>query len=275
MALRYPVAGAPNRRRGERSIKRSSRTRARHGGKIRRLPGDQIIDAAALDRSLRRLRYETSGDELSSALQRVIAATRDLFSASGAGVMMVDDGAMLGAVAATDDAGFLLESLQERYGRGPCVDALTFDRAIWTADVQSDERWPMLASELAPVGVRAVLGLPIHADRVSVGSLNVYRDKPSEWSPEEVAALEAYATVIEGVLRSALQARESGQLADQLQHALDHRVAIERAVGVIMGREGIDAVAAFNKLRESARSSERKVADVAAELLARIPGNLP
>jgi len=52
-------------------------------------------------------------------------------------------------------------------------------------------------------------------------------------------------------------------------------VVIERAVGVRMGREGIDAVAAFNKLRGVARSSERKVADVAAELLARIPGNLP
>ena len=48
-----------------------------------------------------------------------------------------------------------------------------------------------------------------------------------------------------------------------------------RAVGVRMGREGIDAVAAFNKLRDVARSSERKVADVAAQLLARIPGNLP
>ena len=81
--------------------------------------------------------------------------------------------------------------------------------------------------------------------------------------------------MIEGTLIAALQVRERGELAAQLQHALDHRIVIERAVGVIMGRDSIDAVTAYNKLREVARSSERKVADVAAELLAKIPGNLP
>jgi AmiR/NasT family two-component response regulator len=107
-----------------------------------------------------------------------------------------------------------------------------------------------------------------------VGSLNVYRNQPSEWSAEETDALQAYATVIEGLLHAALQVRERDELAEQLQHALDHRVVIERAVGVTMGRDRIDAVAAFNKLRETARSSGRKVADVATELLAQIPGNL-
>ena len=123
-------------------------------------------------------------------------------------------------------------------------------------------------------GVRAVLGLPIHTGRVAVGSLNVYRNQPSEWSSGEIDALWAYATVIEGVFHAALQVRERGELAEQLQHALDHRVVIERAVGVTMGRDGIDAVTAFNKLRDVARSSERRVAEVAAELLAQIPGNL-
>lgn len=234
----------------------------------------EIIDPAALDRSLRGLRYETAGVELSSALQRVIAATRELFGASGAGVMMVDDTAMLSAVAATDDAGFLLETLQQERGHGPCVDALTFDTVISTADLAADERWPALVPDLPNAGVRAVLGLPIHVGRLPVGSLNVYRNEPSDWSSGEIDALRAYATVIEGVLLAELQVRERSELAAQLQHALDHRVVIERAVGVTMGRDGTDAVSAFNKLREIARSSERKVADVAADLLAQIPGNL-
>lgn len=238
------------------------------------MAGDEIIDAAALDRSLVRLQQETAGVELSNALQRVIAATKELFGATGSGVMMVDDSTMLCAVAATDDAGFLLETLQEERGRGPCVDALTFDKVIWTSDLAADDRWPSLVPELPDAGVRAVLGLPIHTGRVPVGSLNVYRSQPSEWSSADVEALRAYATVIEGVLHAALQVRERGELAEQLQHALDHRVVIERAVGVTMGREGIDAVTAFNKLRDAARSSGRRVADVAADLLAQIPGNL-
>jgi GAF domain-containing protein len=238
------------------------------------MPDDHIIDKEALDRSLRRLRHETVGDQLTDGVQRVIAATRELFKASGAGVMMVDESSMLRAVAATDEAGFLLESEQQQSGRGPCVDALTFDRVIWTADLADDDRWPGLVPKLPDAGVRAVLGLPIHIDPVQVGSLNVYQDRPREWSSEEVDALTAYATVIDGLLRAALQARGREELAEQLQHALNHRVVIERAVGVIMGRDGTDAVTAFNKLRDVARSSERKVSDVANELLARIPGNL-
>lgn len=232
-----------------------------------------IIDTAALERSLRRLEQEMADADLSDALQRVIGATRELFGASGAGVMMVDDASMLRAVVATDDSGFLLETRQEQHGRGPCVDALTFDKVIWTSDLATDARWPALVPELPEAGVRAVLGLPIHTGRIPVGSLNVYRDQPGDWSPGEINALGAYATVIEGVLRAAFQVQERDELAKQLQHALDHRVIIERAVGVIMGRDGTDAVSAFNKLRDVARSSERRVADVAGELLAQIPGN--
>lgn len=237
------------------------------------MAGSEIIDAAVLERSLRRVQQDTAGVELPNALQRVIAATRELFAASGSGVMMIDDGAMLRAVAATDGPGFLLETVQEEYGRGPCVDALTFDKVIWTSDLAADERWPALIPELPDAGVRSVLGLPIHIGQVAIGSLNLYRDQPSQWASAEIDALRAYATVIEGVIHAALQVQEGSELAEQLQHALDHRVVIERAVGVTMGREGVDAVTAFNKLRDSARSSERRVADVAADLLAHIPGN--
>jgi GAF domain-containing protein len=177
-------------------------------------------------------------------------------------------------VAATDDAGFLLETLQEERGRGPCVDALIFDKVVWTSDLAADERWPALVPELPDAGVRAVLGLPIHTGRVAVGSLNIYRNEPGEWSSRQADALRAYAGVIEAVLHSAIQIRARDELADQLRYALDHRILIERAVGMTMGRDRIDAVTAFNKLRDMARSSERKVADVASDLLAEIPGNL-
>jgi GAF domain-containing protein len=234
---------------------------------------ERFIDRAALEHSLAALRRHSAGDGLLDALHQVIAATRALFDASGAGIMMVDDDSVLAAVAATDDVGRLLEVRQQETGGGPCVDALTFDRVVSTADLASDERWPALLPELPELGVRSVLGIPLHATRVPIGSLNVYRDQPGAWSDSEVSALEAYAELVENLLGSALQAQEHEQLAAQLQYALDTRVAIERAVGVVMGRERINAVAAFNRLRSSARSTGRKVADVAAELLAEIPGN--
>lgn len=234
---------------------------------------DGFIDTDALDRSLAGLRGRQSEPGLMTALETVMAASRELFGAAGCGIMLVDDESALSAVAATDEAGRRLEVLQQRAGHGPCVDALTFDRIVTSTDLAVDDRWPMLLPELPDAGVRAVLGVPLHIERVPVGSLNVYRNRPHAWGESELSALVAYASLVEEQLGTALHAREQEQLAEQLQHALNHRVVIERAVGVTMGRENIDAVAAFNSLRRRARSSQRKVADVASELLAEIPGN--
>jgi GAF domain-containing protein len=232
-----------------------------------------FIDPTALDRSLAALRDRPADGGLMAALEQVMAATRHLFGATGCGIMMIDDSSVLTAVAATDEGGRRLEVLQEQVGHGPCVDALTFDRTVTVGDLAQDTRWPALG-ELPDAGVRAVLGVPLHANSVPVGSLNVYRDRRHEWTDSEVAALVSYASVVEGLLQTALHARERERLAEQLQHALDHRVVIERAVGVIMGRQNVNAVDAFNQLRYQARSARRAVAEVAADLLVEIPGNL-
>jgi GAF domain-containing protein len=233
---------------------------------------ERFIDPAALDRSLTALRDQPAQDGLMAELEQVMAATRQLFDATGCGIMLINDHSVLSAVAATDEPGRRLEAHQEHTGHGPCVDALTFDRTVSTADVANDERWPAL-SDLAEAGVRAVLGVPLHVDHVAVGSLNVYRDQPHDWTDAEVDALTAYSSLIAGLLRTALHAQRGERLAEQLQHALDHRVIIERAVGVVMGRKNINAVEAFNRLRSQARNTRRTVADVCAELLAAIPGN--
>jgi AmiR/NasT family two-component response regulator len=84
-------------------------------------------------------------------------------------------------------------------------------------------------------------------------------------------ALEAFNVVIEGIVGSAVLARRHERLVEQLQHALEHRVAIERAIGVTMATDQVGAVEAFNRLRAIARSSRRRVGVVAEELLAALP----
>lgn len=235
------------------------------------MTNDRFIDLAALERSLASVREQVDEGELGRAMHQVVVAAKDVFAASGAGLMLIDEGSVLAAVAASDAAGMLLETSQEQHGHGPCVDAVTFDQIVTTEDLACDERWPMLLPELPDAGVRAVLGVPVHIDRVPVGSLNLYRDRPGGWGEHEPAALQAYTTLIESLLRTALHARERQQLADQLQNALANRVVIDRAVGVIMARSRVGEVEAFNELRRQARDAGRKVADVAAELLADVP----
>jgi GAF domain-containing protein len=161
----------------------------------------------------------------------------------------------------------VLEEVQARTGQGPCVETFVNGHLVSTDDLETELRWPASRGALVRHGVGAVLGVPVVLGGVTVGSLDVYTDRPHQWDDSECSALLRYSRVLETTLDAALRARHSGELAGQLQYALDHRVAIERGVGFLMGRDGIDAVAAFNLLRATARNQRRKVADVARQLL--------
>jgi GAF domain-containing protein len=229
------------------------------------------IDPVGLVDALDRLGALTEATPTEESLLRVIDAIVALYGVTGAGLMFLDDSSVLRYVLATDSASRALEAAQEELGRGPCVDSLVLDRHILTGDLAEDDRWPGLAELVAPGGVRAVLGVPLRVGGTAVGSLNVYYDRPHAWDQSEVQGLTEFNRIIESLLGQALLAHRHGEVVNQLQYALDNRVVIERAVGYLMGAEGLDAVTAFDRLRRMARASRRKVAEVANEVLARAP----
>jgi signal transduction protein with GAF and PtsI domain len=105
-----------------------------------------------------------------------------------------------------------------------------------------------------------------------IGTLDIYAREPRDWDPSDVAALQAYGGLVASLLSAAVTAQVKGRLADQLQAALEHRWLIEQAKGVVMGREHLDAQAAFERLPGgAARSSTRRLADVAREVTAGQP----
>jgi GAF domain-containing protein len=227
-----------------------------------------MIDAEALEEALTALRQSPElTRDVAAGLQATVDATVALFAVTGSGLMFVNDAQALRYVAASDEGGRILESSHEEVGEGPCVDALVSDEIFVSADIQQDSRWPRLAARLTGSPVHAVLGVPVRLGGGPVGSLNVYADSPREWDDSDIVALQAFNTVIEELIGAAVLARRHEAVVEQLQHALDHRVSIERAVGVLMGRHSLDAVTAFNRLRVAARSQRRKVVDVAQDVL--------
>ena len=233
------------------------------------------IDDAALAESLRRLTHsrEDNGSVI-SALEAVLQACVDLFNVGGAGLLVADEQDMLRYVAATSGPGRLLEKTEAEAGQGPCTEAFVTAQVVTTYDVTAEaERWPVLARAMADQPVRAVLGTPVRLGGVPVGTLDVYQEHAHEWDDSEVAALARYAEVISTTLTAALQAHTAGELARQLQYALDYRVVIERAVGFLMAKQSADAVAAFNALRQAARSRRTKIGLVAEHVLDN--GSLP
>lgn len=233
------------------------------------------IDDAALAESLRRLTHsrEDNGSVV-SALEAVLQACVDLFDVGGAGLLVADEQDMLRYVAATSGPGRLLEKTEAEAGEGPCTEAFVTAQVVTSHDVTAEaERWPVLARAMADQPVRAVLGTPVRLGGVPVGTLDVYQEHAHEWDDSEVAALARYAEVISTTLTAALQAHTAGELARQLQYALDYRVVIERAVGFLMAKQSADPVAAFNALRQAARSRRTKIGLVAEHVLDN--GSLP
>jgi GAF domain-containing protein len=228
------------------------------------------IDRDALAKSVARLEGVDPVDTgLDAALELAVAETDDLFDVDGAGLMLLNEDGVLRYVAASDEPGRMLEALQEQFGEGPCVDAFLKDGPVIAGDLGVDPRWPSVGPLAAGHGVRAVLGVPIDLREGPVGTLNVYAAQPHRWDDGDVAAIQAYTRGFAALLGSAVQAHVSGKAATPLQQALDHRSLIEQAKGVLMERRGLDQQAAFELLRSKARSTRRRLDEVAREVVGR------
>jgi ANTAR domain len=99
------------------------------------------------------------------------------------------------------------------------------------------------------------LSVPVQVGGGPLGTLDVFVATPREWDDSEAAALQAYAGLVASLLVAAVSARVTGRLAGQLQEALAYRSLIDRAVAILVDREGLDGPAALEWLGAAARSS--------------------
>jgi GAF domain-containing protein len=226
------------------------------------------VDPASLQTAFRELMDRPVSDGSTvELLRQAVGAAAGMPGVSGAGLMLLDTEQALRYVAASDQAGRILELSQEEAAQGPCIDSLVRNDVVATADLRTDPRWPRLTPLLASSPVRAVLGMPVHLSGGAVGTFNVYADHPHDWERAEISALGAYVDVVDSLLASTVARQHSEQLAQQLQYALDYRVIIERAIGYLMCHDQVDEVTAFTRLRSAARGQRRKVVDLAYEVV--------
>jgi GAF domain-containing protein len=229
------------------------------------------IDPTDLAKSIGALGSLDPGRGLALTLQQISDAAKQLFSADGAGLMLIDAEGQLRWASASDQTAQTLEDGQERLAQGPCAVAFSQRLPAAIRDIHTEPDWDKFAKVLVSEGVCAALSVPVELDGGVIGTLDVYARDPRDWDPSEVAALQAYGGLVASLLSAAVTADVKGRLADQLQAALEHRWLIEQAKGVVMGREHLDAQAAFERLRGAARSSTRRLADVAKDVTAGQP----
>jgi GAF domain-containing protein len=212
---------------------------------------------------------------LAPTLQQIADAAKQLFSADGAGLMLVDADGQLRWASASDQTAQSIEDGQERLAQGPCAVAFSQRLPATIRNIHTEPDWQEFTQVLLAEGICAALSVPVELDGGVIGTLDIYAGDPRDWDPSEVAALQAYAGLVASLLSAATTAQVKGRLADQLQAALEHRWLIEQAKGVLMGREQVDAQTAFERLRGAARSSTRRLADVAKDVTdgQRLPTN--
>lgn len=200
--------------------------------------------------------------DVGDVLYRLTDQVSEVLNVDGAGVFL-SEGSQLRFVTATDERIVRIEERQIVVGEGPCRDAYT--NAAWAtaADLAHESRWPGYAAIAVEHGCRAVAGIPMTAVESSVGALNLYACEPRHWTTEELEIAQVLADMATGYILNARTLTESEQLAEQLQHALDTRIVVEQAKGVLVERHGTDPATAFERLRRFARDRNTKVHDVA------------
>jgi GAF domain-containing protein len=225
------------------------------------------VDGQLVARTVAELRAMPQAEDLLARLGRVVEVTRTVVGVDGTGLTLVHDDGPPRWVATTDAAMQLLEEVQHDFGEGPCLAAFAEDRVVAVQDLRTELVWDRFAVVVRQLQVRGVLSVPVRLADQPVGTLNVYATQPRAWSPAEVQALGAFAVVTAELVRTAVELANHQLEVAQLRQALASRVWIEQAKGMVAATEGVTLDEAFQQLRVRARSSSRKLADVAQEVI--------
>ena len=179
--------------------------------------------------------------DLDDLLDRLIDRATVMLGAAGAGIMLENRQGGLEFAAASDPVVRQVERLQDRAQTGACHEAFTTDQVVVVADLRTTHRWPPYTRRAIELGLLSVIGVPLNAWGQTIGVLNVYRETAGEWTVDDVEACEILAAMGAGYIINATQLTAQRTLAENLQAALESRGIIERAKGILMAREGVDA----------------------------------
>jgi GAF domain-containing protein len=172
-------------------------------------------------------------------------------------------------MAATSETIELVELMQLQADQGPCLDCFRAGTPVLVADLgEAAERWPRFAPEALGAGFRAVHALPLRLRGKVLGALNLFRTTPGGLDRADATAAQALADVATVALLQHRAVSEAQTLAEQLQDALNSRVAIEQAKGVLAAQGGLGMDDAFLQLRRYARAHHRLLTEVAEEVVA-------
>lgn len=180
----------------------------------------------------------------------------------GAGLSFVRSRRLVETVAATDPMVVEAERLQHELGEGPCLDAIWEERAVYSPDLRTDQRWPQWGAQVSErTAARSVLSLQLFTHKDTLGALTLYSRTPQAFDAgalEEGMAIAAHVAV----------AVASSQEVRQLTIGLDTRTVIGQATGLVMERFDLDPARAFSVLARLSSQHNVKLRTLATDIVA-------
>jgi len=201
----------------------------------------------------------------------------DVLDVGAAGLMLLGPDGELRVMASSSEAMRVLELFELQSQEGPCLDCYRTGQPVVNQDLATvDGRWPRFAPEALRAGFQSVHALPMRLRGQVIGALNLFHIEPGEMRESDVESAQALADVATITILANRAAFESQLVNEQLTSALNSRVLIEQAKGMVAERLGLDMEGAFNTLRNHARNHNLKLLAVAQDVIdgALAPGSL-
>jgi len=214
--------------------------------------------AGQLSELARALQQEHNVQPTLDAIVR--AAVETVPGAHHASITAVRNRKEVATVAATGDVARAVDRAQYEAGQGPCLDSLYERQTVRLDDLSEDRRWPRFTRRAAGLGIRSMLGVRLFVQDDDLGALNLFGESPGAFDEESERIALLFAS-------HAAVAMAGAQAQDQLRTAMGTRTVIGQAQGILMERFSLDDHGAFRLLVRVSQQANRKLRDVAVDLV--------
>jgi GAF domain-containing protein len=201
-------------------------------------------------------------------------ATAVITPPASCGITLAQDNQPL-TVASSDPLAAHVDEVQYGHDQGPCLQALRTGQVVIAADLATEQRWGPYPAYALSYGVHSSLSLPLTVNGDNRGALNLYAGTAHAFGPTQQHQAELFAGPASAALTGVTRQVHQLQLSEQLRAALSTRAVIDQALGILMGHNSCDSVTAFAILRESSQHQNRKLHDVAADIVKAVAGTDP
>ncbi len=209
-----------------------------------------------------------SGQSVELTLEAVAKLAQETIEGCDSASVTVVEGGRATTTVSTSELAWDIDQHQYRSGQGPCLDAVRMQAVVRVDSFADERRWPELTPAAIEHGARSSLSLPLVVLDEAVGALNLYSRVEAGFANGEGVG-QVFATQAAITMANATALHRATELAGNLSVALEHRDVIGQAKGILMAQSDLSAEEAFDVLRRASQRSNRKLYDLALDVVAR------